>query len=106
MYDVIAKHLGSAGKMVGASKSDYCRKYPDNTVIFNACIFDSNAQQIWYGDIDLTASADAIRALADEATETLYITPETPWRFGDEGVTIELLRADPKVHIVEKAHVA
>jgi hypothetical protein len=85
------------GQMLSASKTGYCDLYPDHTVFFNGCIFikrrkrsalpwmRSSYRQVWWGDIDLTASWDAVQAAAKACGRDLYVTPES-YRWQDPPV--------------------
>jgi hypothetical protein len=75
--------LGHSGKMLSLSKSNYREKYPENFVIFNsniACI----EGKVWYGDIDLTLSADLLREIAILSEESIYVLYEMDARFENE----------------------
>lgn len=72
--------LGMLGTMISGSKSYYLNQHPDHTVFFNACVFNKDRQQIWYGDIDLTVSSDRLQQLANKIG-TIYVTRETPFRW-------------------------
>lgn len=74
--------LGPSGAMISASKSGYERKHPDNEVFFNACIFDvKSGEQLWFGDIDLTLSADKLQMVANKLGKKIVVTTEYPWRW-------------------------
>jgi hypothetical protein len=75
--------LGPAGRLLAASKSWYYDEHPDHEVVFNACVFDTQAVEIWFGDLDLTLDAPRLQELADLLGE-IYVTPESPFRF--EGI--------------------
>lgn len=84
--------LGYVGKMITGSKLEYSSEHPDHTVFFNANVYDSAGQKVWYGDIDLTASATKLKECALKLGQTIYVTREMPFRF-DHSVTVEKLRA-------------
>jgi hypothetical protein len=75
-----AKLLGEPGRLVGHSKTAYCRRFPDHEVIFNACLFDQTGTEIWFGDIDLTLEEEALRKLGRQFGP-ITLTPEHPYRF-------------------------
>lgn len=80
MSDEATKILGFPGAMISASKSGYDRAHPDNTVYFNACIWNKEKEEIWFGDLDITENTDRLVALANKVGK-IYVTPEQPWRF-------------------------
>jgi hypothetical protein len=75
--------LGHNGKMVSLSKSDYREKHPKNFVIFNSNIVCIEGK-VWYGDIDLTLSADLLREIAILSEELIYVLYEMDARFENE----------------------
>ena len=83
-YAVAYEVLGSPGVMLSGVKQPP-RGCEDHTIYWNACIFQKcsrkDAFQIWYGDLDLTASEAELQRIADTLQETIYVTPEQPWRF-------------------------
>lgn len=76
----IERLLGPVGRLVGSSKSGYLDRHPDHEVLFNACIFDSAGNEVWFGDLDLTLDAKVLQRVADEFG-TITVTPEQPFRF-------------------------
>jgi hypothetical protein len=84
--------LGRHGRLISGSKSAYRRAYPDHEVLFNACVFDEEGTQIWFGDVDLTMESGKVQQLADHVG-TVYLTPEWPYRF--EGLPAD--RADDRI---------
>ncbi len=78
---IIEKALGYAGKLLSGSKSMYRDIYPDNKVYFNACLFNNNFKQIWFGDIDFEFDTKILQQLANDLKETIYATPEQPYRW-------------------------
>ena len=89
--------IGSSGRMIGFSKSRYGEAHPNNTVYFNACIFDEYAKQVWYGDIDLTADDESLKELSKNYEGVFYVTPEHPFRSDFNDVTIKQLEKDESV---------
>jgi len=86
MHEKIVKILGRSGRMVSFSKGRYTFSNPDNIVIFNANIFNSKKEKIWYGDLDLsTEDIDKINQLAIELKDTLHVLREMDGRFECEG---------------------
>jgi len=73
----LCKRIGYYGRMLSGIKQG-----PKGHVcFFNACAFDKDLTQVWWGDVDLTASAADLQALADTRGETFYITREQPYRW-------------------------
>jgi hypothetical protein len=86
--------LGPTGRLISASKSSYSDQHPDHEVLFNACVFDAQAVEIWFGDLDLTLDAPRLQQLADLFGE-IYVTPESPFR-------LDGLRGERSVHDRER----
>lgn len=80
LTNIVEKHLGCNGRLLALSKSGYREKHPKSTVYFNACIYDENLKQVWYGDIDLTREKNKLKRIANEYKKTFYVTPEHPFR--------------------------
>jgi hypothetical protein len=86
--EIAVEKLGPHGRVFGMSKDFYREEHPGHEVFFNACIFDARAlgpergeaQEIWFGDIDLTEEAEALQEVADQLGAIL-VTSETPFRF-------------------------
>lgn len=72
--------LGHAGAMLSASKSHRPPGTEEHTIYWNACIFADDGTQVWFGDLDVTESADMLQKVANEIG-TIHITPESPFRF-------------------------
>lgn len=68
------------GRMFSGSKAAYMGQHPNNRVFFNACLFDKDNQQIWFGDVDLTLDKENLQNLANEIG-TIYVTSEYPFRW-------------------------
>lgn len=81
MKEAIEGHLGTPGRLLSASKTMYREKFPNNKVYFNACLFDKNLKQIWWGDIDLDMDKESLQMLADFLGEPIYLTMEQPFRW-------------------------
>lgn len=77
----IRSHLGTEGRLLSASKSLYRRKYPNHKIFFNACLFDENFTQLWWGDIDFDLDDYSLQLLANYLKETIYITIEQNYRW-------------------------
>lgn len=91
------RYLGLPGAMLSGSKQKP-RGTEDHTIYWNACVFmktgHKDAEQIWWGDLDVTASMEKLHALATDLGETIYATREQPWRFDGFRETMKSLNAD------------
>jgi len=97
LEDIINKNLGYGGRMIGLSKSRYRDTHPDNVLYFNACIFNKDLNQIWWGDIDVTADKEKLDKIAEESGELFYVTPEHPFRSDFNKVDQKLIDTDESV---------
>ena len=79
--EAIEGHLGTSGRLLSASKSMYRDKFPNHIVYFNACLFDKDLKQVWFGDIDLDIDKESLQMLANYLKETIYLTREQPYRW-------------------------
>ena len=61
------------GRILSISKSDYVDANPNSVVYFNANIITISNGKIWYGDLDLTNDAEALKQVAKELGETIYV---------------------------------
>lgn len=91
--ELALQHLGFMGRMLSGSKSGYCKANPHHRAFFNANVYDSAANKLWYGDIDLNRPADSagLRALVTALGEPVYVTREMPFRF--DGATAQSLQS-------------
>lgn len=74
------------GHMMSHSKSLYRENNPHSVCYFNANIVTLNEGKIWWGDLDLTKHGEALKAIADEIGEVIYVLRESDGRFENEGV--------------------
>jgi len=88
------------GRMVGGSKTGYCKMYPKNKVIFNANVITTSGK-VWYGDLDLTVSEEVLKKISAEIGEPLYVLYEMDARFGTEERDIANLIKDA-MFVVDK----
>lgn len=72
------------GRMISASKGDYMHQNPTHLSVFNANIVTITDGKIWYGDLDITKSADTLKEIAKELGEPLFILREMDARFENE----------------------
>lgn len=96
--EAIEGHLGTSGRMLSASKSMYRDKFPDHKIYFNACLFDKDLKQIWYGDIDLDIDKESLQMLANYLKEPIYLTIEQPFRW--DGLKEEHIDTDDVIVFV------
>ena len=80
VYSLLTEKLGISGRMISGSKSGYRERFPDNLAIFNAniCV---EGKKIWFGDIDVTQSAEDLKEIAIKSGETIHILYEMDARF-------------------------
>jgi len=79
--ETIRSYLGTEGRLLFASKTMYREKHPNHKIFFNACLFDSNFTQLWWGDINFNLDNDSLQLLANYLKETIYITMEHDYRW-------------------------
>ena len=68
------------GRMISFDKK--CPK--DHICVFNANICIKSRGKIWFGDLDITADEEKLRAFAARQGEDLYILREMDARFRNE----------------------
>lgn len=81
--ELACKELGFYGTMISGSKSGYSSSHPKNFAIFNANLCTAEGK-IWFGDIDVTLSKEALIRLASELNKTIYVLYEHDGRFDNE----------------------
>ena len=69
------------GRMICASKGSYMEKNPTHLSVFNANLVTITHGKIWYGDLDVTKSADLLKEIAKEIGEPLFVLREMDARF-------------------------
>ena len=88
MKEIAREILGYPGRMVSGSKSGYRRFRPLHLVVFNSNVVvnvGDKPEKIWYGDIDLTESENAIKELASKLGGVdVYVLREMDARFENE----------------------
>lgn len=72
--------FGDQGRLLGEDKKEVVKDRSDQEVLFNACIFDAEGTEIWFGDLSLPADARRLEELAHRIGE-IYVTPELPYRW-------------------------
>ena len=91
---ILMETVGPMGAMIGASKSGYRDRNPDNLVVFNCNLvlleagekfgLGSRHGKVWFGDIDITKSRQKLKDLADRSMCTVVILSEMDGRFENE----------------------
>lgn len=97
---LFSAHGLNIGRMISASKSEYCKEHQDNLIIFNANVLTKSHGKIWYGDLDITEDFDKLKNIADILKEDLYILMEGDARFGYEKQSLDILL--PKARVIIK----
>jgi hypothetical protein len=97
----VAGALGHPGALITLSFTAYRRAHPAHLAIKNAgVLLESTRDELWWGDLDLTVRADALRAAAAATGQPLLVVHESgrpAWaagrgrRGGDDAV----VRAQP-----------
>lgn len=72
--------LGDQGRLLGDEKSAVVVAMPGEEILFNACVFDAQGSEVWFGDVSLPADAEKLEDLASSLGE-IYLTPELPYRW-------------------------
>ena len=80
---LLNEKIGWNGRMISGSKSGYRDRYPKNLAVFNSNICTKEGK-VWWGDIDITLSKDALSEIATETGETIYVLYEMDGRFENE----------------------
>jgi len=73
---IFREHGFYQGRMISGSKSGYRHRFPENDVVFNACIFTKNCGK-WHGDLDITRDKEMLQKLCDILGEEMLITFES-----------------------------
>lgn len=89
----IEEAVGGYGRQISGSKT----APKGHEVFFNACIFDSDFRQVWYGDFDFTVDSEKLQKVASMFCEKLYVTREMPFRF--EPLTKKSAKDNERVRI-------
>lgn len=72
------------GRMLSYSKSEYRAENPRSVCYFNANIVTAKEGKVWYGDLDLTKDALALKIVAEESGQIIYVLKEMDCIFEDE----------------------
>jgi len=79
---IFREHEFYQGRMISGSKSGYRSRFPENDVVFNACIFTNRHELfqsygIWHGDLDITKDKETLQKLCDILGVEMLITTES-----------------------------
>ena len=85
--EIVTLNIGHIGRVISGSK----RAPKNHRVFWNGNMYDSTGSKLWYGDIDLTADEKKLCSIATQLNETIYVTREQPFRWGEQ--TTESLEA-------------
>ena len=77
LTDALTSNGLHSGRMIGGSKSGYRDANPGCKPYFNACIYDGNAVQAWWGDLDLMKDTESLQKVSNETNQTFYVTIES-----------------------------
>lgn len=74
------------GRMLSGSKSEYFHRFPDHLTVYNANLLTLSHGKFWFGDLDLDRPEDeaALKQLAAELGEDVYLLREMDCRFDTE----------------------
>ena len=98
-YVIFATNGLMLGRMIAASKGQYCVEHQGDLVIFNANVITKTHGKVWYGDLNVNLDFDNLKNVADTIGEDLYILMEGDARFGYENAPIDELIAKAKAVI-------
>ena len=74
----VAAALGPPGALLALSFSAYRRAHPAHLAIKNAgVLLEATGDELWWGDLDLTVRADALRAAAAAIGQPLLVVHES-----------------------------
>jgi hypothetical protein len=97
--EVFYNHNFHQGRMISYSKSSYCKRNPNNLVIFNANIVTDPEGKVWHGDLDVTVDQLELEKIAKELKKDLYILYEMDCRFDTEKDKLKDLKKRAKTII-------
>jgi len=108
MENKVGKYLEAhgfwEGRLITFSKSLYHEAHPKHIVLFNACLFNTKGEEVWWGDVDLTRDWKVFYETARALNETLILTPETPYRFIGLKETLKDMQITGKIAIVSQGN--
>jgi len=65
------------GNMISISKTMYRDANPKSVCVFNANVITLKEGKVWWGDLDLTKHGEALKAVAAEIGEPIYVLRES-----------------------------
>jgi hypothetical protein len=77
-------HGFHVARMIGGSKSHYCKEHEGSLIVFNANIIMPGYGKVWYGDLNLTEDCEVLKSIANSINVPLYVLSEMDARFGEE----------------------
>lgn len=86
-YQLFEKHHWYSGRMLSGSKI----APKGHTCVWNANIIARSQGKVWFGDVDITKDGPALKEIAAEAGEPLYVLRESDCRFERENDPIDVL---------------
>jgi len=108
MQNKVSKYLEAhgfiEGRLITFSKSLYRKAHPKHIVLFNACLFNTKGEEVWWADVDLTRDWKVFYETARTLNETLILTPETPYRFIGLKETLKDMQITGKIAIVSQGN--
>jgi len=108
MQNKVSKYLEAhgfiEGRLITFSKSLYRKAHPKHIVLFNACLFNTKGEEVWWADVDLTRDWKVFYETARTLNETLILTPETPYRFIGLKETLKDMQIIGKIAIVSQGN--
>ena len=92
---IVRKHLTPVSYMYG-SKTLYQYNHKDHLVVFNALLYSTKLQRfVWSNDIDITTCLPALKALAKELKDTLYVCYESISVFlGTDNISFDKVKSE------------
>lgn len=90
IISVFQNHNLPMARLIGFSKSIYRENHPKDDIIFNSNIVTKEGK-IWFGDLNLTESADELKSISKELGCPLYVLYEMDGRFEEENKSPEEL---------------
>ena len=61
------------GRILTVLKSDYVEANPNSVIYWNANIILISSGKVWYGDLDITKDAEALKRVSERLGETLFV---------------------------------
>jgi hypothetical protein len=85
LYTILDEALGRPGRMLSGSKT----ANPEREIVWNANLFMEvpgivRTDKVWYGDLSLADSREALQKMANEMQATFYVLREGDGRFDRE----------------------